>query len=129
MSRSILAIGLAGALLLAAGEVPVFGHGWMSPTAAAARKNPLPRDPATLQLGRDLYTAHCAECHGTEGRGDGPKAPGTWPAPSDLRMAAAHPPGDIAWKIENGRGDMPAFKEKLGSSGIWAITHWLSTLK
>jgi mono/diheme cytochrome c family protein len=44
-------------------------------------------------------------------------------------MAAAHPAGDTAWKIENGRGDMPAFSAKLTSSETWAITHWIGTLK
>jgi mono/diheme cytochrome c family protein len=128
MSKPAMAVGLASALTLFAGVVAVFGHGWMAPKDAASRKNPLPRNSAVIQLGRDLYTKHCAECHGTEGRGDGPKASSTWPAPMDLRMSADHPAGDTAWKIENGRGDMPAFKEKLSSSDIWSITHWLSTL-
>lgn len=128
MNKTALAIGI-GALVFIVCEAAVFGHGWMAPKDAASRRNPLPRNSTTIQQGRDLYLKHCAECHGTEGRGDGPKASRTWPAPQDLRMAAAHPPGDTAWKIEKGRGDMPAFGGKLSSSEIWAITHWIGALK
>jgi mono/diheme cytochrome c family protein len=36
------------------------------------------QDPGTLIQslnGRDIYHAHCATCHGVEGKGDGPAAP------------------------------------------------------
>ncbi len=53
--------------------------------ALAPRRLP---DPAT---GKALYAAHCATCHGAEGRGDGPAAKGLDPAPAnfldDARMA------------------------------------------
>ena len=112
---------------LAAAAV-AFGHGWMAPAGAAARSNPLPRNAETLDWGRTLYATHCAECHGSTGRGDGPKAGRTWPAPTDLTRVGAHSAGDIAWKIENGRGDMPAYAGRLPAAGIWALTHWIQSL-
>jgi len=118
-----------GILVVLIGAVAVFGHGWMAPADAAARKNPLPRDAATLEQGRTIYAEHCAECHGNSGRGDGPKASRTWPAPANLTIAVSHSPGDIAWKIETGRGEMPAFREKLSMPEIWAVTHWIRTFK
>jgi mono/diheme cytochrome c family protein len=39
--------------------------------------------------GAELYTVHCASCHGPEGAGDGPVAAGLATAPSDLRTIAA----------------------------------------
>jgi len=33
------------------------------------------------------YTTHCAVCHGTAGRGDGPAAKGLTPPPADLTDA------------------------------------------
>ena len=123
------AIGVAGALMMLNAAVAVFGHDWMAPAKAAGRKNPLPRSAATLEQGRTVYAKLCAECHGPAGRGDGPKASRTWPAPSDLSLSAAHPAGEIAWKIETGRGDMPAFKDKLAPSDIWALAHWIGGLK
>jgi high-affinity iron transporter len=40
----------------------------------------------TPELGRGvaLYAAHCAACHGTQGKGDGPAAEGLDPAPSNF---------------------------------------------
>jgi mono/diheme cytochrome c family protein len=122
-------VAVAGVLMMLAAAAVAFGHGWMAPAGAAARRNPLPRDAAAIDRGRAVYAILCAECHGAEGRGDGPKAARTWPAPTDLTRIGSHSPGDIAWKIENGRGDMPAFKDKLAAADIWALTHWIQSLK
>ena len=40
------------------------------------------------EQGRDLYRIHCLECHGTEGRGDGPRAALLAPRPGNLVSAA-----------------------------------------
>ena len=120
------AVVAAAALVLSAAAA--FGHGWMAPAGAAARKNPLPRNAETLERGRAVYVGHCAECHGAGGRGDGHKSSRTWPAPTDLTRIGSHSAGDIAWKIEHGRGDMPAYKGKLTATDIWALTHWIQGL-
>jgi high-affinity iron transporter len=43
-----------------------------------------PQQSPDLQQAGRLFAQHCAACHGTEGRGDGPLAKGMEPAPSDL---------------------------------------------
>lgn len=43
-----------------------------------------PRSAPDLSRGKALYAQHCAACHGTEGRGDGPAAKGLDPAPSSF---------------------------------------------
>jgi mono/diheme cytochrome c family protein len=40
------------------------------------------------EQGRDIYRIHCQECHGTEGRGDGPRAAMLAPRPGNLVSAA-----------------------------------------
>lgn len=40
------------------------------------------------EQGRDLYRIHCLECHGPEGRGDGPRAALLAPRPGNLVSAA-----------------------------------------
>lgn len=40
------------------------------------------------EQGRDLYRIHCLECHGAEGRGDGPRAALLAPRPGNLVSAA-----------------------------------------
>lgn len=61
---------------------------------------PRPDDPAKSQKdkeierliyslkGPDLYHAHCAPCHGADGRGNGPVAPALKDSPTDLTTIA-----------------------------------------
>jgi len=41
-----------------------------------------------IEQGRDIYRKHCQECHGAEGRGDGPRAAMLAPRPGNLVSAA-----------------------------------------
>ena len=52
----------------------------------AARKNPVPSSPASINLGRALYMKNCRHCHGLRAKGDGPLAPKN-PSPADLTDA------------------------------------------
>lgn len=47
---------------------------------------PAGREPApgSAAAGKKIYDAHCATCHGSDGRGDGPAAPMLSPAPRDF---------------------------------------------
>lgn len=47
----------------------------------------VPQQP-DIEQGGALYRVHCQECHGTEGRGDGPRAPMLAPRPGNLVSAA-----------------------------------------
>ena len=53
---------VAAFFVMAAFAAAAFGHDWKSPSGAAARKNPLPSDAATLERGHRLYANLCAEC-------------------------------------------------------------------
>jgi mono/diheme cytochrome c family protein len=41
-------------------------------------------DPATLSLGQTTYLEYCVQCHGVDGKGNGPAAPGLLPPPRNL---------------------------------------------
>ncbi len=98
---------------------------WTAPPEAAKRKNPVSAD-ASAEHGGKLFVKHCVVCHGPEGRGDGPAGTALKPKPPNLaEMAGQHPAGDLAWKIENGRGAMPAWKGILNESEIWDIVNFL----
>lgn len=108
---------------------PMRGH-WTAPKKAATRKNPVRAGGASLERGKKLYEANCAACHGATGRGDGPAGAALTPKPSDLReMAGEHPAGDLAWKIANGRGSMPAWKGALSERQIWDLVNYLKSLR
>ena len=108
----------------------VGGHGhWGAPPQAAKRTNPNPPTEVSIERGKELYQKHCTACHGPEGRGDGPLAAKLNPRPSNLvQTAGHHPDGDIAWKIEIGRGPMPAWKGVLSKDDIWHLTNFIQSL-
>ena len=47
---------------------------WPVPDAYKNKVNPLKGDAGSLTKGKELYNQHCKSCHGTKGKGDGPKA-------------------------------------------------------
>jgi mono/diheme cytochrome c family protein len=120
---------LAGAIF-ALMPLALFAHDWNAPEQAAQRSNPMPKDAAAIERGQKLYEQFCANCHGKKGQGDGPLAATLNPKPSNLAVRAGHhTDGDFAWKIANGRGVMPAFKNQLTENQIWGLTHFIQNLK
>ena len=59
----------------------------------------LPVRPISSIKGEDLYRAYCEQCHGRDGKGDGPAAPDLKKPPGDLTQLAAR---------NNGKFDRPA---------------------
>lgn len=101
-------------------------HHWSAPAEAAARSNPVPADEESVQRGQVLFRTHCTGCHGQDGSGGGPAAAGLRPAPPNLRrMVNFHSDGDLAWKIANGRGSMPAWQGILQEKQIWDVVNYL----
>lgn len=104
------------------------GH-WMAPEAAARRPNPVKANNASQVRGKKLFAANCASCHGRAARGDGPAGAALNPKPADLvTMAGQHPDGDFAWKIAEGRGAMPAWKQALKDEQIWDLVNYIQGL-
>ncbi len=119
---------------IAAGEPEMKGTAqhehWSAPEEAAKRPNPIPTDPTSIERGRALFQTHCAVCHGPKGLGDGPASSALTPRPDNLAvMAGQHPAGDLAWKIEKGRGAMPPWKGILTGPQIWDLVNFLKDLK
>jgi mono/diheme cytochrome c family protein len=50
------------------------------------------RQTATVS-GKELYVDHCAVCHGTDGKGNGPAAPALKTSPPDLTLLAKNHDG------------------------------------
>jgi high-affinity iron transporter len=97
--------------------------------------DPFPARPPTLARGAAVYREQCTQCHGTAGRGDGPKAKHLiGPPPADLGDRAALAtvsPVDMYRKIAigvEGTG-MPEYAQSLSSDDRWAVTTYLGTLR
>jgi mono/diheme cytochrome c family protein len=107
----------------------IIAHSWKAPKEASDRQNPAPKDQDSIERGKALYRKCCASCHGKNGQGDGPLATKLKPKPADLvHRAIHHSDGDFAWKITNGRGTMPAFKDQLSENEIWDLINYLMSL-
>ena len=67
--------------------------------------------------GKALYTTYCVSCHGADGRND---RGGATPA---MRLAAANSlaPSDWNHLVLTGRGQMPAFQNRLAPAQLEAL--------
>jgi cytochrome c6 len=80
-----------------------------------------PADDQPSPLGRGLYEANCARCHGLDG------AKGKWGA-RDLRKSRMNDTA-IAGQIRSGKGIMPAFEKKMSAQEIAAVLGYVKTLR
>jgi mono/diheme cytochrome c family protein len=107
--------------LLAAGFVLVFAL-LSSPTLSAQAPAPLP-PAASAYDGAQLFRNHCAPCHGTSGRGDGPVAEVLRKRPADLTKYAVMNGGIVPVerlrRVIDGR-DVPSHGDR--SMPVWGVT-------
>ena len=105
---------------------------WPVPDKYKNMPNPVKSDATSLATGKELYTQHCKSCHGTKGKGDGPKAAQLDTECGDFSKAAfqSQTDGAIFYKTSEGRKDMPSFKKKIASENdIWAVVKYMRTFK
>ncbi len=103
---------------------------WVTPKPAQEVKNPVVVDKTVLAEGQALYTANCAPCHGTKGKGDGVAAAALNPKPADHTSAAvqAETDGSLFWKLTQGRNPMPAYQKILTDKQRWELVCYIRTL-
>jgi cytochrome c oxidase cbb3-type subunit 2 len=99
---------------------------------------PIPAAPAPsaddVERGRKAYAkAECAECHGPEGRGDGPAALLLTVKPSDLTrrpFKGGATPRDIVRTLITGFDgtSMPSYEGVLDDDEVWSLAHWLDSI-
>lgn len=103
-------------------------HEWMAPKEAAQLTNPLVSNEAIIVSGKELYQENCGYCHGDALEGLTAEQAGLTKAPPNLKVRFKnHSVGDLFWKIQKGRGDMPSFKDDLSEDEIWTILHYIGS--
>ena len=105
---------------------------WPVPDKYKSMPNPVKSDAASIASGKALYSQHCKSCHGTKGKGDGPKAAQLDTESGDFTKPdfQKQPDGALFYKTSEGRKDMPSFKKKIADQNdIWAVVNYMRTLK
>jgi mono/diheme cytochrome c family protein len=124
LSSSLATIFIVGAV--------AFGQGtaekWTAPARAAAKKNPVPADAASIARGKAAFVAECLTCHGASGRGDGPQAKDLEKNPGNLTKLQGQTPGALFWKVTEGKKPMPSLGQKLTEQQRWDVVNYIQTL-
>ena len=105
---------------------------WPVPDKYKNMPNPVKSDATSLATGKALYNQHCKSCHGTKGKGDGPKAAQLNTECGDFTKPAtqSETDGALFYKTSEGRKDMPSFKKKIADQNdVWAVVNYIRTLK
>ncbi len=103
---------------------------WPVPLEARKLKNPVAATPSTLAAAKAVFQENCVQCHGEEGKGDGPEAPMYSVKPanfSDAYMMREMTDGEIFYKITEGRMPMPSFKKRLTDEQRWQLVNYVKT--
>ena len=103
---------------------------WVAPDDAKKVKNPVPATPDNLAAGEQLFSDNCVLCHGEKGVGDGPGAKTIKIKPANFTdpKVQAEPDGALFWKMSNGRGPMPAWKDVLTDEERWKLVNYIRKL-
>lgn len=109
-----------GLLLFQIFATLVFAQEWTVPADKRGRLSPFPFNDSIRKAGLQLYNLNCQSCHGTPGKGN---FQALVPPPGDpaTDKIQHNTDGEIFYKISEGRGQMPSFKNTLSSREIWNI--------
>jgi mono/diheme cytochrome c family protein len=101
---------------------------WFAPESAASLINPHQATLEDIKAGKKIFEKVCWNCHGTDGKGNGPYS-GRYKieaSGSDCSTKVQkQTDGAIFWKISNGRSDMSAYGELLSSKQRWLLVCYI----
>lgn len=134
MKKTLIMItaGLFAAMLLSFAYKSSQPSPWTVPDAYKTKVNPLKGDAASVTKGKDVYNQFCKSCHGTKGKGDGPKASQLDTECGDFTKAnfQEQTDGSLFYKTYQGRKDMPSYKTKIPEANdIWAVVNYVRSFK
>jgi mono/diheme cytochrome c family protein len=103
---------------------------WVAPDDAKKVKNPFPPTAETLAAAEQLFTDNCVLCHGEKGVGDGPGAKTLKVKPANFTdsKVQAETDGSLYWKMTNGRGPMPSWRDTLTDQERWELVGYIRKL-
>lgn len=99
---------------------------------AKQMKNPIPSSPESIAKGKALFEGKgtCFNCHGKEGKGDGPAGAILNPSPRDFTNCKFHKKrkdGELFWVIKNGSagtGMVSLIPAAINEEEAWTIINY-----
>jgi mono/diheme cytochrome c family protein len=87
-------------------------------------------DSKLSKLGEGIYVKHCLQCHGPQGKGDGPASKKYGVQTANLKNASNTLNNHTIFiQVAEGRGDMPQWMDVLTEDELWALTHYINSFK
>ncbi len=112
----------------------LFNQNTIQPTTQLKKRRnntpPITRPNENPINGKVLYKTYCINCHGSEGKGDGPIGQSLIPPAADLTATADKPDRALLKVIRHGRPGtaMPSWKGNLSDSEIHEVLSYVRTL-
>lgn len=99
----------------------VFGQQqWVVPAEKKSRLSETKFTDETVKLGTQVYQVTCKSCHGDPGKDNVTRLVPPPPDPVSAQMQQ-NTDGELYYKVQEGRGPMPSFKNSLTSNEIWQV--------
>jgi mono/diheme cytochrome c family protein len=97
---------------------------WIVPPGVTKALSPFVFTEETMKSGQGIYMANCRSCHGDPGKGNFITLNPPPPDPGREKMQK-NSDGEIFFKIREGHGAMPSFKNILPVSSIWNVISFI----
>lgn len=97
---------------------------WVVPAENGAKLSPFAFNDSTRKAGAELYNLNCKSCHGDPGKNNVINLVPAPPDPASAKMQT-NSDGAIHYKLVEGRGPMPSFKNILSSSDMWRVISYI----
>lgn len=102
------------------------------PLEAESTVNPTPDTPLTLAQGRQIFIAHCALCHSSDGHSQNQLGLAMYPPAMDLTSPHVQSWKDpeLYWIIQNGirLTGMPGWQGIISSDDTWKLSRYIHAL-
>ena len=102
----------------------VISQDWVVPAEKRGKLSPFQFSDSIRNSGMQLFNLNCMLCHGIPGKGNFQRL---IPPPGDpaTDKIQHNLDGDLFYKVSEGRGPMPSFKNTLRSQDIWNIISYI----
>ena len=97
---------------------------WVVPAENGVKLSPFAFNDSTRKAGAELYLTNCKSCHGDPGKNN---VINLVPPPPDVASVKmqSNTDGALHFKLVEGRGTMPSFKNTISSTDLWRVISYI----